>query len=500
MTLFNDLGLGFSTALSLHNLFYCFVGTLVGTLIGVLPGLGPVATIAILLPLTFGLDPVTALIMLAGIFYGAQYGSSTTAILINLPGEASSVVTALDGHRMAREGRGGTALATAALGSFFAGTVATLIIATFAPMLARVALSFGPHEYFSLMVLGLIASVAMASGSIIKALAMIVLGVLLGAVGQDIYTGMPRMTFGQVNLLDGIEFVAIAMGLFGLAEICKNLEDEEARAGVANKVNSLWLSFKELKQITLPVLRGTAIGSVLGVLPGGGATVGAFAAYLLEKRSSRTPERFGNGAIEGVAAPESANNAGAQTSFIPLLTLGIPANATMAMMVGALILHGVTPGPNILTNEAPLFWGLIVSMWIGNVMLLVLNLPLIGIWVKMLSVPYRLLFPVIVALCCVGVYTINNSTFDVLILVAFGAIGYVLLKLDCEPTPLLLGLVLGPMLEENLRRAMLTGRGDPMVFINRPISAGLLAVAALCLVAIALPAIRRTREVAFQED
>ena len=500
MTLLNDLALGFSTALSLNNLFYCFVGTLVGTLIGVLPGLGPVATIAILLPMTFGLDPVTALIMLAGIFYGAQYGSSTTAILINLPGEASSVVTAVDGHAMAKEGRAGQALATAAIGSFFAGTVATLIIATLAPALAGVALSFGPAEYFSLMVLGLIASIAMASGSVIKALAMIVLGIILGLVGQDIYTGAPRLNFGQPQLLDGFEFVAIAMGIFGLAEICKNLEDEDSREGVVNKVSNLWLSLKELKQIAFPVLRGTAVGSALGILPGGGATIGAFAAYLLEKRTSRTPERFGNGAIEGVAAPESANNAGAQTSFIPLLTLGIPANATMAMMVGALILHGVTPGPNIITSEAPLFWGLIASMWIGNAMLLVLNLPLIGIWVKMLSVPYRLLFPIIVALCCIGVYTVGNSTFDVLVLVGFGVVGYILLKLDCEPTPLLLGLVLGPMLEENLRRAMLTGRGDPMVFLHRPISATLLILAALCLLAIALPAIRKTREVAFQEE
>jgi putative tricarboxylic transport membrane protein len=329
---------------------------------------------------------------------------------------------------------------------------------------------------------------------------MIVLGVLLGLVGQDIYTGAARLNFGQVQLLDGLEFVAIAMGLFGLADICKNLEDEESRAGLLNKVNTLWLTAKEFKQIIFPVLRGTLVGSALGILPGGGATIGAFAAYLLEKRTSRTPERFGNGAIEGVAAPESANNAGAQTSFIPLLTLGIPANATMAMMVGALILHGVTPGPSIITNEAPLFWGLIASMWIGNAMLLVLNLPLIGIWVKMLSVPYRLLFPIIIALCCIGVYTVSNSTFDVLVLVAFGALGYILIKLDCEPTPLLLGLVLGPMLEENLRRAMLTGRGDPMVFFSRPISASLLALAAICLVAMALPTLRKKREVAFQED
>lgn len=499
MDLFSDLGLGFATALSVHNLFYCFLGALIGTLIGVLPGLGPVATIAMLLPLTFGLDPVTALIMLAGIFYGAQYGSSTTAILINLPGEASSVVTALDGYKMARQGRAGAALATAALGSFFAGSVATLIIATVGPLLAGVALSFGPAEYFSLMVLGLIASVAMASGSVVKALAMIIVGIMLGLVGQDMYTGASRLTFGEVQLLDGIEFVAIAMGFFGLAEICQNLEDETRRSAMVGRVGSLLLSRKDLRDIVKPVLRGTGIGSLLGILPGGGATIGAFAAYVLEKRLSPRPERFGEGAIEGVAAPESANNAGAQTSFIPLLTLGIPANATMAMMVGALILHGVTPGPNIISTDPSLFWGLIASMWIGNAMLVVLNLPLIGIWVKLLSVPYRLLFPVIVALCCIGVYTVNSSTFDVTIMMICGIAGYLLVKLGCEPAPLLLGLVLGPMLEENLRRAMLTGRGDPMVFVTRPISAVLLGLALLCLLMMVMPKVRKTREVAFEE-
>ncbi|GGB06141.1 hypothetical protein GCM10011491_37830 [Brucella endophytica] len=499
MTLLADLGLGFSTALSLHNLLYCFLGATVGTLIGILPGIGPVATIAMLLPLTFGLEPVTALIMLAGIFYGAQYGSSTTAILINLPGEASSVVTALDGYKLARQGQAGKALAAAALGSFFAGSAATLVIATMGPLLAGVALKFGPAEYFSLMVLGLIASVAMAAGSVMKALAMILVGIMLGLVGQDMYTGAARLTFGSVNLLDGVEFVAIAMGLFGLAEICQNLENENGRASSINRVGSLMLSRQELRSIVKPILRGTTVGSVLGILPGGGATIGAFAAYMLEKRLSRNPERFGEGAIEGVATPESANNAAAQTSFIPLLTLGIPANATMAMMVGALILHGVTPGPNIISNEPALFWGLIASMWIGNVMLLILNLPLIGIWVKMLGVPYRLLFPVIVALCCIGVYTVNNSSFDVLVMVVFGVVGYLLIKLGCEPTPLLLGLVLGPMLEGNLRRAMLTGRGDPTIFLTRPISAVLLGLVALCLLMMILPHVRRTRDIAFEE-
>lgn len=500
MNLVSDLGLGFATALSLHNLAYCFLGALVGTLIGVLPGLGPVATIAILLPLTFGLEPTTALIMLAGIFYGAQYGSSTTAILINLPGEASSVVTAIDGYQLARDGKAGKALATAAMGSFFAGCVATLVIATMGPILSGVALSFGPAEYFSLMLLGLIASVALASGSVVKALAMIVIGVIFGLVGQDLTTGAPRLTFGSQYLLDGFDFVAIAMGLFGLAEIMKNLEEGSAeRESSVKKVGRLLLSREEFRSIVKPVLRGTLAGSVLGILPGGGATVGAFAAYILEKRISKTPERFGRGALEGVAAPESANNAGAQTSFIPLLTLGIPANATMAMMAGALILHGITPGPNIITNEPALFWGLIVSMLVGNVMLLVLNLPLIGIWVKLLSVPYRVLFPMIVVLCCIGVYTVGNSVDDVLVMAGFGVLGYVFIKLGCEPAPLLLGLVLGPMLEQNLRRAMLTARGDPMVFVTRPISATLLAIALLCLVMLLLPAIRSKRETTFQE-
>lgn len=499
MNLLSDLSLGFATAFSLHNLGYCFTGALVGTLIGVLPGLGPVATIAILLPLTFGLDPTTALIMLAGIFYGAQYGSSTTAILINLPGEASSVVTAIDGYQLARQGMAGKALATAALGSFFAGCMATLVIATMGPILSSVALSFGPAEYFSLMLLGLIASVALASGSVVKALAMIVVGVLLGLVGQDLTTGAPRLTYGSSYLLDGFDFVAIAMGLFGLAEIMNNLEDGSERETSVKKVGKLLLSREEFRSIIGPVLRGTFTGSVLGILPGGGATIGAFSAYILEKRLSKTPERFGQGALEGVAAPESANNAGAQTSFIPLLTLGIPANATMAMMAGALILHGITPGPNIISNEPGLFWGLIVSMFVGNVMLLVLNLPLIGIWVKLLTVPYRMLFPIIIILCCIGVFTVGNSVDDVLVMAGFGVLGYIFLKLGCEPAPLLLGLVLGPMLEQNLRRAMLTARGDPSVFVTRPISATLLAIAVLCLVLILLPAIRRKRETTFQE-
>ncbi|MCG5236871.1 tripartite tricarboxylate transporter permease [Xanthobacter oligotrophicus] len=499
MELFDNLALGFSVALSLQNVLYCFVGVLLGTLIGVLPGLGPIATIAMLLPITFGLPPVSALIMLSGIYYGAQYGGSTTAILINLPGESSSVVTAIDGHQMAKKGRAGAALATAALGSFFAGTVATFLLAVFAPPLAELALKFGPAEYFSLMVLGLIASVTLASGSVVKAIAMIVLGLLLGLSGQDIYTGAPRFTFDLPELSDGFDFVALAMGMFGISEIIRNLEDEHQRSLVAAKVKSLMLTKDEFKRIVGPVLRGTALGSFLGILPGGGAMLSSFASYSIEKKISKTPREFGRGAIEGVAGPESANNAGAQTSFIPMLTLGIPSNPVMALMIGALIIQGITPGPNVVTEKPDLFWGVIASMWIGNFMLVLLNLPLIGLWVRLLTVPYHVMFPAIIAFCCIGVYSVNNNTFDVYSMALFGVLGYALVKLDCEPAPLLLGFVIGPMLEEYLRRAMLISRGDPLVFVTRPISAILLALAAAALVVVLLPSVRKTREEAFKE-
>ena len=499
MELFQNLVLGFSVALSFQNLLYCFVGVLLGTLIGVLPGLGPLATIAMLLPITFGLPPVSALIMLAGIYYGAQYGGSTTAILINLPGESSSVVTALDGYQMARQGRAGAALATAALGSFFAGSVATFLLALFAPPLADLALKFGPPEYFSLMVLGLVASVTLASGSIVKALAMIVLGLLLGLSGQDIYTGTPRFTFEISELADGFDFVALAMGMFGIGEIIRNLEDEHQRSLVAAKVKGLMLTMKDFKNIIGPVLRGTALGSILGILPGGGAMLSSFASYSLEKKISKNPREFGKGAIQGVAGPESANNAGAQTSFIPMLTLGIPSNPVMALMIGALIIQGITPGPNVVTDKPDLFWGVIASMWIGNFMLVLLNLPLIGIWVRLLTVPYHILFPAIMAFCCIGVYSVNNNTFDVYTMAMFGVLGYVLVKLDCEPAPLLLGFVIGPMLEEYLRRAMLISRGDPMVFLTRPISAALLIAAVAALVVVLLPSVSKSREEAFKE-
>ncbi|MCC6304851.1 MAG: tripartite tricarboxylate transporter permease [Rhodobacteraceae bacterium] len=500
MDLIAHLALGFEVALTPVNVFYCFVGVLLGTLVGVLPGIGPTGTVAILLPITFTFEPVTALIMLAGIYYGAQYGGSTSAILINLPGESSSAVTAIDGHQMARQGRAGPALATAALGSFFAGTVATLLLAVAAPPLARFALNFGSAEYFSLIVLGLIASVALAHGSIVKALAMIVLGLLLGTVGQDLYSGQPRFTFGFFELYGGINFVSVAVGVFGVAEILRNLEDEKTRTLLVKKVENLWLTREDFRRIVKPILRGTGLGSLLGVLPGGGHVLAAFASYSVEKKLAGDEGEFGRGAIEGVAGPESANNAAAQTSFIPLLTLGIPAHPVMALMIGAFIIHGITPGPNIINDETALFWGLIVSMWVGNLLLVLLNLPLIGVWVRLLTVPYRILFPTIIAFACIGTFSIGLNAFDIYAIAVLGVLGYILVKLDCEPAPLLLGFVLGPLLEEHLRRAMIISHGDPMTFVERPISAVLLAIAALAIALSMLPSIRRKREEVFVEE
>jgi TctA family transporter len=500
MDLATNLLLGFETALTWTNLAYCFVGVFLGTLIGVLPGIGPIATMAMLLPITYALPPVAALIMLAGIYYGAQYGGSTTAILINLPGEASSVVTALDGYQMARRGRAGAALAIAALGSFFAGTVATLLIAAFAAPLAELAFRFGPADYFSLMVLGLVGAVVLASGSLLKALAMIMLGLVLGLVGTDVNSGAQRFTFDIPELGDGLNFVVVAMGLFGFAEIIKNLEAGTHRTAQANKIGKLWPSREELREATPAVLRGTGFGAVLGVLPGGGALLSAFAAYTLEKRLSKTPERFGQGAIAGVAAPESANNAGAQTSFIPLLTLGLPSNAVMALMAGAMMIHDIQPGPQVMTANPALFWGLIVSMWIGNLMLLALNLPLIGLWVRLLTVPYRYLYPAILLFCCIGVYSLNNNVFDVALAVFFGLLGYLFMKLGCEPAPLLLAFVLGPQMEEHLRRALLLSRGSWSTFVERPISLGLLLAAALLLVLTLFPVLAKRRREAFVDD
>ncbi|SDG87879.1 tripartite tricarboxylate transporter permease [Propionivibrio dicarboxylicus] len=499
-SIFANLGLGLQTAASAVNLAYCLFGVVMGTAIGVLPGLGPVATIAMLLPVTFGLPPVSALIMLAGIFYGAQYGGSTTAILINLPGESSSVVTALDGHEMAKQGRAGKALATAALASFFAGTVTTVLIALFSPPLAEIALKFGPAEYFSLMVLGLVASVVLAHGSLLHAIGMIVFGLLLGIVGTDVNANVARYTFGVPELLDGINFVVVAMGVFGLGEIISNLEKEGERSLLVKKVTGLMLARDELKAIAAPALRGTALGSILGILPGGGAMLSSFAAYALEKKVSRNAKNFGKGAIEGVAAPEAANNAGAQSSFIPMLTLGIPSNPVMALMIGAMIMQGIQPGPSVMTEQPALFWGLVASMWIGNLMLVVLNLPLIGLWVRMVSVPYHFLFPAIMVFCAIGVFSLANTTFDIYFMAVFGLAGYLFRKLECEPAPMLLGFILGPMMEEFLRRTLLLSKGNPLVLVSRPISATMLAIAALAMLTVLLPALRKKREEVFVED
>ena len=500
MEILSNLGLGIETAFTLTNLMYCLIGVFVGTAVGVLPGLGPVATIAMLLPATFGLPPISALIMLSGIYYGAQYGGSTTAILVNLPGESSSVVTAIDGYQMARNGQAGKALATAALGSFFAGTVATVLLALFAPPLADLALKFGPAEYFSLMVLGLVASVVLASGSLLNAIGMVILGLLLGLVGTDVNSGAARYTFDTPQLADGINFVIVAMGMFGIGEIIRNLEHDETRNLVMKKVSGLMLNKEDFKRIIAPVLRGTLLGSALGILPGGGAMLASFAAYSLEKKVSKNSAQFGKGAIEGVAAPESANNAGAQTSFIPMLTLGIPSNPVMALMIGAMIIQGIQPGPAVMTEQPALFWGLIVSMWIGNLFLVVLNLPMIGLWVKMITVPYHRLFPAILMFCAIGVFSLNNSEFDVYLMALFGLFGYICSKLGAEPAPMLLGFIIGPMMEEYLRRALLLSHSDPLVFVTRPISATMLALAAAAMVVVMLPALRSKREEAFHEE
>ncbi len=499
MNMLTNLALGFSTALSPINLLYSLIGCLLGTLIGVLPGLGPVATIAMLLPATYGLNPVSALIMLAGIYYGAAYGGSTTAILVNIPGESSSVVTAIDGYQMARKGRAGVALFTAAMGSFFAGCVATLILAAFSVPLSKLALRFGPTEYFSLMTLGLVGAVVLSSGSLIKAICMIIIGLLLGLVGADVNSGIARFTFKSAPLYDGIDFVCVAMGLFGFAEVISNLGPRKQGETAMRKINGMWPTKEDFKRMVAPILRGTGIGSLLGVLPGGGATLASFAAYTLEKKVSRHPEEFGQGAIEGVAGPESANNAASQTSFIPLLTLGIPTNAVMALMVGAMSIHNIQPGPLVMSSNPALFWGLIVSMWIGNLMLVVLNLPLIGIWVKLLTIPYRLLYPAIVMFCCIGIYSLNNSVFNLYVAIFFTILGVLFRWLDCEVAPLLLGFILGPMMEENFGRALLLSRGNFSVFVTRPISAGLLLATVFLIVIIALPVVKKTRAVAFTD-
>ncbi len=490
---------GLSVAITPINLFYCFVGVLIGTLVGVLPGLGPIATISMLLPITFALPADTSIIMLAGIYYGAQYGGSTTSILINIPGEASSVVTALDGHAMAKSGRAGSALGIAAISSFIAGCFATVVIAFFAPLLSTVALSFRPADYFALMVFGLIAAVVLASGSVIKAIGAIVIGLLLGLVGSDVNSGALRFTGGLPELMNGVEFVVIAMGLFGIADAIINVQKKQSQDVLTTRIEKLLPSKAEMRLSMPSIGRGTVIGSLLGLLPGGGALLASFAAYSIEKKVATPPRHFGSGDIRGVAAPEAANNGGAQTSFIPLLTLGIPSNPTMALVLGALMIQGIAPGPQVMTDRPALFWGLIASMWIGNLFLVVLNIPLIGLWIRLVRVPYHFLFPSILVFCCVGAYTINNNVFDIYIMALAGLLGYGLAILRCEPAPLVLGFILGPMMEENLRRALLISKGDPSVFLTQPISLSFLIASVAVVSLMSFSWFRRTREEALSE-
>lgn len=501
MEMIDHLATGFAAAASWQNLLFCLIGVLLGTLIGVLPGIGPIPTLAILLPITFGLDPLSALIMMAGIYYGAQYGGSTTSILVNMPGEASSVVTCIEGHQMAKRGRAGSALATAALASFFAGCVGTVFLAGFGPLLSKIAQQFTSPDYFSLMVLGLVMAVVLAHGSVLKAVAMVLIGLLLGLVGTDVNTGLTRYTFDINGLWEGIDFLPLVLGLYGIVEIIRNLENPPAkRAPISTRLRDVWPTREEFRQAWPAALRGTGIGSVLGILPGGGAVLASFASYTVEKKITRQPERFGTGAIEGVAGPEAANNAAAQTSFIPLLTLGIPSNPVMAIMMGAMIIQGIQPGAAVMTARPELFWGMVASMWIGNLMLVIINLPLLGIWVKLLSVPYRFLYPAILLFCAVGVYSTSTEPFMMVLMMVFAVFGYILMKFGCEPAPLVLGFILGPLMETNLRRSLTLSRGDPMIFLDRPISAVLLAATLLMILLIVLPQFRKTREVAFQED
>ena len=477
-----SLALGFQVALSAQNLAYCFAGVALGTLIGVLPGIGPLSTIGLLFPLTFYLPAVPALIMLAGIYYGAQYGGAITSILLNLPGETSSAVTCLDGYPMARGGRAGAALAISALASFLAGCLGTLLIAVAGPPLGEWALAFGSAEYFSLMLMGLVGSAVLTQGDAVKGLAMVVVGLLIGLIGTDVNSGLARYAFDVPDLVDGVGFTVIAVGLFAVAEIATNLERREPQTAYTGALTSIMPNAAELARSFWPALRGTGVGAFFGLLPGTGPALSSFAAYMLEKKIAREPARFGKGAIEGVAAPEAANNAAAQASFIPTLTLGIPGTAVMTLMLGAMVMQGVTPGPQVVTGNPELFWGIVASMWIGNLMLLVLNLPLVGVWVRLLRIPYRWLFPCVVMFCCIGNYSVNNNPVDVYLCAALGVFGYVLAKLECEPAPLLLGYVLGPLMEEHLRRAMLLSRGDPTVFFTRPISLVFMVATLLVLV------------------
>jgi len=499
MDIFSNIILGVHVAFSVENLLYCTLGVTLGTLIGVLPGVGPVVTISVLLPLTFGIPVEGALIMLAGIFYGSQYGGSTTSILLNTPGEAASVVTCIDGHKMAVDGRAGPALSIAAIGSFFAGCVGTLLIALFGPALTSVALQFGAEEYFSLILLALVLSAALVHGSMAKGLAMALIGILLGLIGTDVNSGIRRFTFGFGEWADGIDFTVLAIGLFAIAEIANVLVGPDGVSTKAQAIKRFFPNREEFRQSTMPILRGTTVGSIVGVLPGAGSAIASFMAYTVERKVSRTPERFGHGAIEGVASPEAANNAASQTSFIPTLTLGIPGSATMALFLGALMIQGIAPGPTVMTRHPDLFWGLIVSMWVGNLILVIINLPLVGLWASVLKVPYRWLFPSILVFCSMGIYSVGGSAFDIIVAGLFGVVGFGMMRLGFEPAPLILGFVLGPMLEENFRRALLLSRGDLTTFLTEPISGVLLLGALVTTIMLTVPQLRKTKEEATRE-
>ena len=500
MDIIHSIGLGFAVALQPVNLLYCFLGVFIGTLVGVLPGIGPVGAMSLLLPVTFQTTPEAAVIMLAGIYYGAMYGGSTTSILVNIPGEAASVVTCLDGYQMARQGRAGPALGMAAFGSFIAGTAAIVGLMLLAPPLSRFALKFGPAEYFSLMVLGLCILIYLAHGSMAKALLMAAFGVVLGLVGLDAITAQPRLTFGRMELVDGVGLVPIVMGLFGIAEVLLNIESVLKRNILKSSISGLLPTRQDWRDSAGPLARGSVLGFFLGILPGGGAVISSFLSYALEKRVSRHPERFGHGAIEGVAGPEAANNAAAGGAFIPLMTLGIPPNVVMAMLMGAFIIHGVQPGPLMMTQKPELFWGVIASMYIGNIMLLILNLPLIGIWVQVLRVPYRILFPLILLFCLIGVYAVSNTVFDIYIMVLFGVVGYLMKKFGYEPAPLVLAFVLGPMLENNLRKSLILSQGAFSTFVTRPLSAIALLLALALLLSPLIPRLRGKREAIALEE
>jgi putative tricarboxylic transport membrane protein len=483
----HDILYGFSVALTFKNLIYCFLGVVMGTLVGVLPGLGPVAAMSLLFTTTLYLPPVSGLIMLAGIYYGAQYGCSTTSILLNIPGEASSTVTCLDGYQMARQGRAGPALGIAAFGSFIGGTVGVVILMLMGPPLAKFALQFGFPEYFSLMCLGLVIVSFLARGSMLKPMMMAAFGLFLGTIGTDIMVGKAKFTFGIKSLMDGVGIIPVIMGLFGINEIISNVEEGVSQEVFKTKISGLLPNLKDWKDSIWPIFRGSFLGFFLGVLPGGGPIISAFTSYAVEKRFSRYPEKFGTGVIEGVAGPETANNAGATGAFVPLLSLGIPVNPTMALLLGLLLTYGVQVGPLLLKQHGDIFWGVVTSMYIGNAMLLVLNLPLIGLWVKILRIPYPILSPLILLFCVIGSFSLNNNTEDVLIMIVFGVIGYVMKKFDYQAVPLILALVLSPMMENNLRQALLVSRGSFLIFVTRPISAALLLTTFLLLLYPLLP-------------